>query len=371
MLSVLTLGAPIDIFAPIENLLKPEAPLAQLSGDEFDRRVDRAAEKCEQEPADDFCSCLIRESFPPMLPFQSPDQAHVKACQMVLSGVTPPPAESDAVAASAESDANRFVSFVFDEEGDHFDPAEDVKPLAKALRPYATTQVNSKSEIVPDSTIAFVLRTGISFPGANLALNNPIVTTGIGKKLGSESPSALLQTAKAKHSGLQGLPSEVEDLLNGPALERLAAFFQDTWLSKLLTYEKGEYFFSCEQSAVLRHNHPELWELLQPHKGAEYSVPLLEGANGFANDVGDSLRFQIDEQSGKLVPCDNVNLIPQQRLKLSYCMIEVAEFYHVALHIAAETMQFASQDFAPDGITPDPVWRLFNPGPDCPKEHRG
>lgn len=139
MLSVLTLGAPIDIFAPIENLLKPEAPLAQLSGDEFDRRVDRAAEKCEQEPADDFCSCLIRESFPPMLPFQSPDQAHIKACQMVLSGVTPPPAESDAVAASAESDANRFVSFVFDEEGDHFDPAEDVKPLAKALRPYATT----------------------------------------------------------------------------------------------------------------------------------------------------------------------------------------------------------------------------------------
>ena len=25
-------------------------------------------------------------------------------------------------------------------------------------------------------------------------------------------------------------------------------------------------------------------------------------------------------------------------------------------------MQFASQDFAPDGTTPDPVWRLFNPG---------
>ena len=108
----------------------------------------------------------------------------------------------------------------------------------------------------------------------------------------------MLETVKAKHSGNQGLPSEVEDLLNGPALKRLAAFFQDTWLSKLLTYEKGEYFFSCEQSAVLRHNHPELWELLQPHKGAEYSVPLLEGANGFANDVGDSLRFQIDE-SGK------------------------------------------------------------------------
>lgn len=64
-------------------------------------------------------------------------------------------------------------------------------------------------------------------------------------------------------------------------------------------------------------------------------------------------------------------MLPQQRLKVSYCMIEVAEFYHVALHIAAETMQFASQDFAPDGITPDPVWRLFNPGPDCPKEHRG
>ena len=164
----------------------------------------------------------------------------------------------------------------------------------------------------------------------------------------------------------------MEDLLNGPALKRLAAFFQDdTWLSKLLTYENGEYIFSCEQSAVLRHNHPELWELLQPHKGAEYSVPLLEGVNGFANDVGDSLRFQIDEQSGHLVPCDNVNLIPQQRLKLSYCMIEVAEFYHVALHIAAETMQFASQDFAPDGTTPNPVWRLFNPGPDCPKEHRG
>ena len=40
-------------------------------------------------------------------------------------------------------------------------------------------------------------------------------------------------------------------------------------------------------------------------------------------------------------------MLPQQRLKVSYCMIEVAEFYHVALHIAAETMQFASQDFRP------------------------
>ena len=42
-----------------------------------------------------------------------------------------------------------------------------------------------------------------------------VTTILLGDRQQTESPSALLETVKAKHSGNQGLPSEVEDLLKG------------------------------------------------------------------------------------------------------------------------------------------------------------
>ena len=56
----------------------------------------------------------------------------------------------------------------------------------------------------------------LNFLLANTAQFFFLVTTILlGDRQQTESPSALLETVKAKHSGNQGLPSEVEDLLKG------------------------------------------------------------------------------------------------------------------------------------------------------------
>jgi len=251
-----------------------------------------------------------------------------------------------------------------------FDPSAPAPPLSPtgpffltSSTPYLTTDYNAPTHLVPDSRLASVLRKFVAGPGIGAFGNilfNALANT-LGRSQGTGTPEALTDKIKIEHSGGQGVPDAVYQV-NAPAPERLSGFFQDTWLSRLLTYDPatGEYYFTCQQAATLKQDHPELWALLQPNNGNNFDRPLMQGAGSFTDqDFGATMRFKLS--GSQLVPSGNA-LSAIDQYKLSFCVLQVAEFYHVALHIAAQTMQFASQDFAPKGRSPDPFWRLFTPG---------
>ncbi|EOD22989.1 hypothetical protein EMIHUDRAFT_432118 [Emiliania huxleyi CCMP1516] len=154
-----------------------------------------------------------------------------------------------------------------------------------------------------------------------------------------------------------------------PLHDRLANYFQNSWMSMLLfniNGEDGVYRFSCDYgrlSALGEAAPPLMLHLVTPDPTNETTMgkTLLRGGSA----KGELVFEMVD---GKLQPSDRQSKLDASQLAaLLQCAHNGAQIYHVGLHVASEAMAYASQDLAlgREDLSEDPVFRMLNPGGDA------
>ena len=155
---------------------------------------------------------------------------------------------------------------------------------------------------------------------------------------------------------------------NYPLLERLANYFQNSWMSMLLFNINGDgvYRFSCDYDRLskLGEAAPALMKhLVTPDPTTNET--LLRGGSAYGE-----LIFEMVDHDGRRVlkPSANQTLLqPRQLSALLQCAHNGAQIYHVGLHVASQSMAYASKDLATghQDLSQDPVFRMLNPGRDA------
>ena len=156
-----------------------------------------------------------------------------------------------------------------------------------------------------------------------------------------------------------------------PLLDRLANYFQNSWMSMLLFNTNGEhgvYRFSCDYGRLLALGEaapPLMLHLVTPDPTNETTMgeTLLRGGSA----KGELVFEMVD---GKLQPSNRQSKLDASQLAaLLQCAHNGAQIYHVGLHVASEAMAYASQDLAigREDLSEDPVFRMLNPGGDPPR----